>query len=80
MLPATPASGNQFADRRTGYVDPMGIVFGIIALGVILVIVGLAFTAVKWLLFVAAALFLVGILQAAINSRGGTTPGGPGAR
>jgi hypothetical protein len=58
----------------------MGIVFGLIALAVILVVVGLAFTAVKWLLIVAAVLFLAGVLQAALSSRGRGARGGPGAR
>ena len=72
MLPATAGPGNPFADQVQGYVEAMGIVFGLIALAIILVVVGLAFTAVKWLLLVAAVLFLLGILRAAMSDRGGT--------
>jgi hypothetical protein len=53
----------------------MGIVFGLIALALILVVVGLAFNAVKWLLIVAAVVFLLGVLRAAISSRNASGSG-----
>jgi hypothetical protein len=55
-------------------------VLGLIALAIVLTIVGLAYTAVKWLLIVAVVVFLLGVLRAFVSSRGGTTPGGPDAR
>ncbi|MGY2873439.1 membrane protein implicated in regulation of membrane protease activity [Marmoricola sp. URHA0025 HA25] len=58
----------------------MSAVFGLVALAVLLAVVGLAFTAVKWLLIVAAAVFLLGVLRALVSARGGSTPGGPDAR
>ena len=63
----------------------MSAVFGLIALAIVLAIIGLAITAVKWLLIIAAVLLLLGVLRAAISARdhsgpGGPTPGGPGAR
>lgn len=57
----------------------LSAVFGLIALAIIAAVVGLAFTAVKWLLIVAAVLFLLGVVRAVVSSRG-RTPGGPGAR
>jgi hypothetical protein len=57
----------------------LSAVFGLIALAIILAIVGLAVAAVKWLLFVAVALFLLGVVRAVVSSRGGTR-GGPDAR
>jgi hypothetical protein len=54
----------------------MGIVLGLIALAVVLVIIGLAYTAVKWLLIVAAVVFLLGVLRAFVSARGRTGPGG----
>jgi membrane protein implicated in regulation of membrane protease activity len=58
----------------------MSSVFGLIALAIILAVVGLAFTAIKWLLIIAVVLFLLGVLRAFVSSRGGRTPGGPDAR
>lgn len=65
----------RFVGAARGYLDHMGIVFGLIALAVILVVVGLAFTAVKWLLIVAAVLFLLGVLRAAMSSRNASGSG-----
>jgi hypothetical protein len=56
----------------------MGIVLGLIALAVVLAIVGLAYTAVKWLLIVAAVAFLLGVLRAFVSARGRPSAGGPG--
>jgi hypothetical protein len=53
---------------------------GLVALAIVLAIIGLAYTAVKWLLIVAVVVFLLGVLRAFLSSRGGTTPGGPDAR
>lgn len=47
-------------------------VFGLIALAIILAVIGLAIAAVKWLLIIAAVLFLLGVLRAVISSRSGT--------
>lgn len=58
----------------------LSAVFGLMALAIVLAVVGLAVAAVKWLLIVAVVLFLLGVLRAAVSSRGGTTPGGPDAR
>jgi|EndMetStandDraft_8_1072994.scaffolds.fasta_scaffold731409_2 hypothetical protein len=58
--------------RLTGFL-------GLIALAIVLAVVGLAYTAVKWLLIVAAVIFALGVLRAVLSSRGGTTPGGPDA-
>jgi hypothetical protein len=55
-------------------------VFGLIALAIVLAVIGLAFTAIKWLLIIAGVLFLLGVLRAFVSSRDRTTPGGPGAR
>jgi hypothetical protein len=52
---------------------------GLLALAIVLAVIGLAYTAVKWLLIVAAVIFVLGVLRAALSSRGGTTPGGPDA-
>lgn len=42
---------------------------GLFALTVVLVILGLAYTAVKWLLVVAVAVFLLGVLRAWVSDR-----------
>lgn len=42
---------------------------GLFALTIVLVILGLAYTAVKWLLVVAVAVFLLGVLRAWVNDR-----------
>ncbi|WP_183408225.1 hypothetical protein [Nocardioides pocheonensis] len=47
----------------------MSAVFGLIALAIVLALIGLAITAVKWLLIVAVALFLLGVLRAVVSSR-----------
>lgn len=47
----------------------MSAVFGLIALALLLALIGLAVAAVKWLLIIAAALFLLGVLRAAVSSR-----------
>ena len=52
---------------------------GLFALAIVLAVVGLAYAAVKWLLVVAAVVLLLGVLRAAISSRGGTPRGGPDA-
>jgi hypothetical protein len=44
---------------------------GLIALAIVLAVIGLAYTAVKWLLIVAAVIFLLGVLRAFVGSRGG---------
>lgn len=54
----------------------MAWVFGLIALAVVLAVVGLAYTAVKWLLIVAAVIFVLGVLRAFVSARGRSTPGG----
>jgi hypothetical protein len=46
---------------------------GLIALAIVLALIGLAYTAVKWLLIVAAVLFLLGVLRAFVGSRGGSS-------
>jgi hypothetical protein len=51
---------------------------GLIALAIVLAIIGLAYTAVKWLLIVAVVVFLLGVLRAFVGSRGGPT--GPDER
>ena len=53
---------------------------GLFALAIVLAVVGLAYTAVKWLLIVAAVVFMLGVLRAFVSARGRTTPGGPDAR
>ena len=53
--------------------------FGLIALAIVLAVIGLAFTAVKWLLIIAVVLFLLGVVRAVVSSRSGTR-GGPVAR
>ena len=58
----------------------LSAVFGLVALAIVLAVIGLAYTAVKWLLIVAAVIFLLGVLRAFVSSRGGTTPGGPTGR
>ena len=67
------------SDGKEAGVSRMSAAFGLLALAIVLAIVGLAITAVKWLLIIAAVLFLLGVLRAAVSSRGGT-PGGPDAR
>ena len=47
----------------------MSAVFGLIALAIVLALIGLAITAVKWLLIVAVVLFLLGVLRAVVSSR-----------
>lgn len=42
---------------------------GLFALTIVLVILGLAYTAVKWLLFVAVVVFLLGVLRAWVSDR-----------
>jgi hypothetical protein len=44
----------------------------------VLAVIGLAYTAVKWLLIVAAVIFLLGVLRAFVGSRSGTS--GPDKR
>jgi hypothetical protein len=51
---------------------------GLIALAIVLAVIGLAYTAVKWLLIVAAVIFLLGVLRAFMGSRGGSS--GPDTR
>jgi membrane protein implicated in regulation of membrane protease activity len=80
MLPAAVAGGNLFAAPHDGYDPVMAVVFGLIALAVVLAVVGLAYTAVKWLLIVAAVIFLLGVVRAFVSARGRSTPDGPGAR
>jgi hypothetical protein len=58
----------------------LSIGFGLIAVAIVVALVALAVTAVKWLLIIAVVLFLLGVLRAVVSSRGGSTPGGPGAR
>ena len=79
MLPAADLGGNLFAAPGDGYGQQMAWVFGLIALAVVLAIVGLAYTAVKWLLVVAAVIFLLGVLRAFVSARGRSTPGGRAA-
>ena len=57
----------------------LSTVFGLFALAIILGVLGLAYTAVKWLLIIAAVAFLLGVVRAFVSSRGGTR-GGPDAR
>jgi hypothetical protein len=57
----------------------MARVLGLIALAVVLAVIGLAYTAVKWLLIVAAVLFLLGVLRAFVSARGRSASGGPDA-
>ena len=53
---------------------------GLFALTIVLVILGLAYTAVKWLLVVAVVVFLLGVLRAWVSDRrsgsGGAGHGG----
>ena len=58
----------------------MSAALGLLALAVVLALVGLAIAAVKWLLIIAAVLFLLGALRAFLSARGRSTPGGPDAR
>jgi hypothetical protein len=46
---------------------------GLIALAIVLAVIGLAYTAVKWLLIVAVVVFLLGVLRAFVGSRGGSS-------
>jgi len=55
----------------------LSTVFGLFALAIILGVLGLAYTAVKWLLIAAAVAFLLGVVRAFVSSRSG---GGPDAR
>lgn len=69
--------GSALSDRVPGgYVGPMTRLsgfLGLIALAIVLAVVGLAYTAVKWLLIVAVVIFLLGVLRAFVGSRGGTS-------
>ena len=47
----------------------MSGLFGLMALAILLVVLGLAFTAVKWLLIIAVVLFLLGVVRAFVSSR-----------
>jgi hypothetical protein len=49
----------------------LSTVFGLIALAIVLAVIGLAITAVKWLLILAALFFLLGVLRAFVSSRSG---------
>lgn len=49
---------------------------GLFALTIVLVILGLAYTAVKWLLVVAVVVFLLGVLRAWVSDK---KSGGAGA-
>jgi hypothetical protein len=88
MVAAGPGTGNLFPRYRRGYCEVTGptwrcemrAVFGLIAIAILLALVGLAYTAVKWLLIVAAVIFLLGVLRAFVSARGGTTRGGPDVR
>lgn len=42
---------------------------GLFALTIVLVVLGLAYTAVKWLLVVAVVVFLLGVLRAWVSDR-----------
>jgi hypothetical protein len=59
---------------------PWSAVIGLVALALVLAVIGLAFTALKWLLIVAAVVFLLGVGRATLSARGGPTPGDPRAR
>jgi membrane protein implicated in regulation of membrane protease activity len=51
---------------------------GLFALAIVLAVLGLAYTAVKWLLIVAVVIVLLGVLRAFVSSRGRESPpGGP---
>jgi hypothetical protein len=77
MLPAGSEGGNLFPTVTRGYGRCMARVLGLIALAVVLAVVGLAYTAVKWLLIVAAVIFLLGALRAFLSARGRSASGGP---
>ena len=47
----------------------MGLVIALIVLAIILCVVGLAVTALKWLLIIAVVLLVVGVARAAISGR-----------
>ena len=47
----------------------MGLVIALIVLAIILGAVGLAVTALKWLLIIAVVLLVVGVARAAISGR-----------
>jgi len=47
----------------------MSGLFGLMALAILLAVLGLAFTAVKWLLIIAVVLFLLGVVRAFVSSR-----------
>jgi hypothetical protein len=76
MLPAGSRAGNLFPALLQEYGRTMARVFGLIALAVVLAVIGLAYTAVKWLLIVAAVVFLLGVLKAFVSARGGSASGG----
>ena len=46
--------------------------FGLLALALVLAVIGLAIAAIKWLLVIAAVLFLLGALRAYVSARKGT--------
>lgn len=43
--------------------------FGLLALALVLAVVGLAIAAIKWLLIIAALLFMLGALRAFVSAR-----------
>jgi hypothetical protein len=68
------------AAEEEAVMGPWSVVIGLVALALVLAVVGLAFTALKWLLIVAAVVFMLGVVRAMVGARGGPNPGGPGAR
>ena len=50
----------------------MGLVLLLIVLAIVFALVGLIFTALKWLLIIAAVLFVVGLVRGAGARRSGT--------
>ena len=53
----------------------MGIVLGLLALALVLLVVGLAYGALKWLVAAAVVVLLLGVLRAYVSTR--SNPGGP---
>lgn len=47
----------------------MGLVVGLLVLALLLGVVSLLFTALKWLLIIALALFAVGVVRGLLNGR-----------
>lgn len=47
----------------------LSIALGLLALAVVLAVVGMAIAAIKWLLIIAALLFLLGALRAFVSAR-----------